>query len=561
METTPKSTSTITADVIAGLTASIPSVPDAMASGVLAGISPIYGLYGLMIGTPIAALFTGSAFMSVVTTSAMAITIGTALGGYQGQEQIAALVTIALVIGVLQLAAGLLRLGFLVRFVSNAVMTGFLSGLGVLIVLSQLGDLTGYSSEFSNKVIKAVDLFLHPTQVDIPTTIVGLSAIGLIIIFDRTRLRKFSMLLALLLVALLPIIFGWNSVLLVGDTASIPPGLPKPVIPTPIFNLDLITVGIAVAIIGLVQGAGISLGYPNPDGKYPDVSRDFVGQGIANLAVSLFQGLPVGGSLSSTALVVSAGAKTLLANIFTGLFAIVAVLLFAPVIEVLPMAGLAAILVIAGVQSIKIPRIQTVWQTGPASRGVMIFTFVATLALPLQYAVFLGVLLSFVMHIYRSAEKLEIMEIVPLEGGRYEERLAPKQLPSNQVILLSPRGSLFFAGASEFEEDLPAIESAERPVVLLRLRGIDEIGSTFLRVIARYAENLNANQGKLMLVGVSEPVYHQLDKTGLLDQLGKENIYIVSSIMGDSALNAIKDANAWLGQRDIESDSRDPNDA
>jgi sulfate permease, SulP family len=561
METTPKSTSTITTDVIAGLTASIPSVPDAMASGVLAGISPIYGLYGLMIGTPIAALFTGSAFMSVVTTSAMAITIGTALVGYQGQEQIAALVTIALVIGVVQLAAGLLRLGFLVRFVSNAVMTGFLSGLGVLIVLSQLGDLTGYSSEFSNKVIKAVDLFLHPTQVDIPTTIVGLSAIALILIFDRTRLRKFSMLLALLLVALLPIIFGWNSVLLVGDTASIPPGLPKPVIPTPIFNLDLITVGIAVAIIGLVQGAGISLGYPNPDGKYPDVSRDFVGQGIANLAVSLFQGLPVGGSLSSTALVVSAGAKTRLANIFTGLFAIVAVLLFAPVIEVLPMSGLAAILVIAGVQSIKLPRIQTVWQTGSASRVVMIFTFITTLALPLQYAVFLGVLLSFVMHIYRSAEKLEIMEIVPLEGGRYEERLAPKQLPSNQVILLSPRGSLFFAGAAEFEEDLPAIGSAERPVVLLRLRGIDEIGSTFLRVITRYAENLNANQGKLVLVGVSEPVYHQLDKTGLLDQLGKENIYKASSILGDSALNAIKDADAWLGQGDIESDSQDRNDA
>jgi SulP family sulfate permease len=561
METTPKSTSTITTDVIAGLTASIPSVPDAMASGVLAGISPIYGLYGLMIGTPIAALFTGSAFMSVVTTSAMAITIGTALVGYQGQEQIAALVTIALVIGVVQLAAGLLRLGFLVRFVSNAVMTGFLSGLGVLIVLSQLGDLTGYSSEFSNKVIKAVDLFLHPTQVDIPTTIVGLSAIALILIFDRTRLRKFSMLLALLLVALLPIIFGWNSVLLVGDTASIPPGLPKPVIPTPIFNLDLITVGIAVAIIGLVQGAGISLGYPNPDGKYPDVSRDFVGQGIANLAVSLFQGLPVGGSLSSTALVVSAGAKTRLANIFTGLFAIVAVLLFAPVIEVLPMSGLAAILVIAGVQSIKLPRIQTVWQTGSASRVVMIFTFITTLALPLQYAVFLGVLLSFVMHIYRSAEKLEIMEIVPLEGGRYEERLAPKQLPSNQVILLSPRGSLFFAGAAEFEEDLPAIGSAERPVVLLRLRGIDEIGSTFLRVITRYAENLNANQGKLVLVGVSEPVYHQLDKTGLLDQLGKENIYKASSILGDSALNAIKDADAWLGQGDFESDSQDRNDA
>jgi len=216
------------------------------------------------------------------------------------------------------------------------------------------------------------------------------------------------------------------------------------------------------------------------------------------------------------------------------------------VIEVLPMAGLAAILIIAGVQSIKLPRIQTVWRTSPASRGVMIFTFIATLILPIQYAVFLGVLLSFVMHIYRSADKLEVIEIVPLEGGRYEERPAPEQLPSNQVVILSPKGSVFFAGAAEFEEDLPSVEDAERTVVILRLRGMDEIGSTFLRVLKRYAANLNANQGKLVLVGVSEPVYQQLDKTGLLDLIGKENVYQATSIMGDSALDAYQDATAWL---------------
>ena len=555
MENSKKNKSTISADMVAGLTASIPSIPDAMASGVLAGLNPVVGLYGMMIGTPIAALFTSSAFMTVGTTSAMAITIGPALTGYQGEEQIAALVTIALVIGFVQVMAGLLRLGFLVRFVSNAVMTGFLSGLGVLIILSQLGDLTGYSSEFSNKVVKAVDLLLHLDQVDIPTTIIGLAAIALILLFDRTRLNKFSMLLALVIVAFLPVIFSWDTVTLVGDTADIPAGFPKPVLPTLIFDLELITVGIAVAIIGLVQGAGVSMGYANPDGKYPDISKDFVGQGIANTAVSLFQGLPVGGSLSSTALVVSAGAKTRLANVFTGLIAIIAVLLFAPMIEKLPMAGLAAILIIAGVQSIKVPRIQNVWQVNNASRGVMIFTFIATLVVPIQNAVFLGVLLSFVMHIYRSADRLEIIEIVPLDGGRYQERPAPKQLTSDQAIVLTPKGSLFFAGATEFEENLPVIGDAKRAVVLLRLRGIDEVGSTFLRVITRYAENLVENGGKLVLVGVSEPVYHQLQKTGLLDQLGEENVYRSTSIVGDSSLSAYQDAKVWLEEKKKNIDS------
>ena len=554
---TPKSNrSTLSTDLVAGLTAAIPSVPDAMASGVLAGINPIYGLYGLMIGTPIAALFTGSALMSVVTTSAISITIGAGLVNYNDEAKLQALVTVALVIGVVQVIAGLLRLGVLVRFVSNAVMTGFLSGLGVLVVLSQLGDLTGYASEYPNKVAKAIDLLLHLGQVDIPTTIVGLSAIALILVLDRTRLNKFSMLLALIIVAIPPLLLGWDSVVLVGDTADIPPGLPRPVIPAPIFNLELITLGIAVAIIGMVQGAGISMGYPNPDGKYPDISRDFTGQGIANLAVSLFQGLPVGGSLSSTALVVSAGARTRLANIFTGLFAILVVVLFGPLIEMLPMAGLAAILIIAGVQSIKMPRIITVWQTGAAPRAVMVFTFIVTLMVPVQVAVVLGVLLSFIMQIYRSSEKLDVMEIVPEPGGRLLERLAPPRLPDRQVLLLAPKGSLFFAGASEFAEDLPQVENARGTVVLLRLRGVDEVGSTFLRVVTRYAAQLEANQGKLVLTGVSQRVYRQLEKTSIIERLGRENIYLATPYLNESSLKAYQEAVAWLHEKTEPSDAR-----
>ncbi|MGD8473883.1 MAG: SulP family inorganic anion transporter [Anaerolineae bacterium] len=188
---TDQTRSTLTVDLLAGLTAAIPSIPDAMASGVLAGVSPLYGLYGLMIGTPIAALFAGSVFMSVVTTSAMGIAVRDALTGYQGEQQIKALVTVALVVGLFQVAAGLLRLGFLTRFVSNSVMTGFLSGLALLIILSQLGDMSGYSSAapwtHGNKVLQAVDLVLHFRQVHLPTLLVGLAALGIIVGLERTR--------------------------------------------------------------------------------------------------------------------------------------------------------------------------------------------------------------------------------------------------------------------------------------------------------------------------------------------------------------------------------------
>ena len=176
----------------------------------------------------------------------------------------------------------------------------------------------------------------------------------------------------------------------------------------------------------------------------------------------------------------------------------------------------------------------------------MIFTFIATLALPLQYAVFLGVLLSILVHVFRSAERVEISEIVPLEGGRYEERPAPKELPSRQVIALFPRGSLFFAGAAEFEDNLPAVGDAQGMVVVLGLRGRNEIGSTFLRIIERYAESIKASQGKLVLAGVGEQVYTQLEKTGVLSSLGSENVYRATSILGESADVAIEDARQWL---------------
>lgn len=544
--------STVVADLMAGLTAAIPSIPDAMASGVLAGVSPLYGLYGLMIGTPIAALFTGSAFMSVVTTSAMGIAVRDALAGYQDEQQIKALVTVALVVGLFQVAAGLLRLGFLTRFVSNSVMTGFLSGVALLIVLSQLGDISAYSSTAAwtrgNKVLQAVDLVLHFRQIHLPTLLVGLTALGIIVGLERTRLRPFSMLVALVVAALLVPLLGLDAVALVGDTSEIPAGLPQPYLPVPILDLELIVSAMAVGIIGLVQGAGISSSYPNPDGKYPDVSRDFVGQGAANLAVSLFRGLPVGGSISSTALVVGAGAKSRWANVFTGLFAILAVLLLGNQIERLPMTALAAMLVYAGFTSFNRERIRAVWETSLVSRGVMLFTFVAVLVLPIQTAVFVGVGLQILLHTFRAAERVDIVQIVPLENGQYQEVPPPTRLPDAQVTILTPLGSLFFAGAVEFEEDLPSAAEAHRAVVIVRLRGRKEVGSTFLRVIERYARVLEKNGGKLILVGVSQPVHEQLRRTGMLAELGAENVYLATGFLGESAQQAWADAHTWLSE-------------
>ena len=133
-------------DMLAGLIAAIAAIPDGMASATLAGVNPVYGLYNLMVGTPIGALFTSSVYMAVINTSAMALVVLEALQGFSDEEQIKALVTLTVLVGVFQLILALLKLGYLTRFVSNSVMRGFLTGIGVVIVLSQLSDFTGYAA-------------------------------------------------------------------------------------------------------------------------------------------------------------------------------------------------------------------------------------------------------------------------------------------------------------------------------------------------------------------------------------------------------------------------------
>ena len=178
----------------------------------------------------------------------------------------------------------------------------------------------------------------------------------------------------------------------------------------------------------------------------------------------------------------------------------------------------------------------------------MLFTFVAVLALPIQTAVFVGVGLQILLHIFRSAERVDVVQIVPLENGQYQEDPPPTRLPDGQVTILMPLGSLFFAGAAEFEEDLPSAEEARRAVVVLRLRGRKEVGSTFLRVIDRYNKTLRKNGGKLMLIGVSQPVYDQMRRTGMLADFGEENVYLATRVLGESAQQAWADARTWLSE-------------
>jgi SulP family sulfate permease len=539
---------TLLNDAVTGLVMAVINVPQALANGVLAGVNPVFGLYSMIVGTTVAAFVTASVFMNVDSTSATALTAGEALAGVTSEEHLGYLVVLGLLVGLFMLVFGLLKLGFLVRFVSNAVMTGFLSGLGVLTVLGQVGDLTNYYSEAGNKVFRAIDTFLHFGQIDLPTLFIGLATIVTIVLVERTPLKRYAYLVALALVTILVPLLGLESVTLVGDTTNIPRTIPIPHLPQLSLVPSLILPALAIALIALVQAAGVSQSVPNPDGEYPDPSGDFRGQGIANIAVGLSGGIPVGGSVSGTALVRSSGAQSRWANIFTGLFGLVVVLLFAPVVELIPLAALAGLLVTVGAGMVNVPRLRTVWNTGAAPLTIMLITFVATLFTPIQVAVALGVMLHILLYIFRSAEAVRLERIVPQEDGTFVEGDVPKALPSGEIVVLQPIGSLFFAGVAELEEHLPKVGQAQEAVVIIRLRDRDEVGSTFIRTIERYLKSLQTGGNVLMLEGLSEKVLDQLRRTDLLNLIGEENVFLGQPQHGASLRQALAAAEEWLAR-------------
>ncbi len=545
----------LVSDLVAGLTFAIVNVPQAMGHALLATVNPIVGIYTLMIAVPVGAIFTGSVFMNVSTTSALSVAAGSGLADVPANQRMEALAVMVLLVGVIQLLAGLFRLGFMLRFVSNAVMVGFLNGVAVLIILGQLGDLTGFSSPYQNSAARALHLLINPTQVVVPTTIIGVLTLVLIVALLATRWGRFAfiiaiaaatLLLAILSNPLLPSAAMFGEVPTVGDITTIPRSLPRLVLPNPSFVLPMLVPALSVAIIGLIQGAGVSQGTPNPDGKLPNVSRDFFGQGAANLATSFAGGLPAGGSISGTALIMGAGARSRWTNIFAGLFVALVVLAFAPLVEWVPMPALAALLIVAGFQGLRVEQAVLAWRTGRVTAAVMVITFAATLLVPLQFAVLLGVALSIVLHVVRASSKVVVTEWALQPNGFPIEREPPRNAPSNQFTLLYVYGSLFFATAGTIEEMLPKVDESDRAVVAIIVRGEPELGSTFMNVIQRYAASLKARNGRLMLVGVDPAVRDQLARTGQLAIIGADNLFMAKPLIGAAMNEAAQAAFRWL---------------
>jgi SulP family sulfate permease len=499
-----------------------------------------------MVGTFVGAMATGAAFMTVQATGAMATIIRDVPEVHSGEDPARALFTLSIVTGIIMLIAGFLKLGNLLRWVSNAVMVGFINAVGVNIVLGQLDIFTGYESQGANRVLRTLDLVLNLGQIHLPTLVIGLGTIALIILLEKTRLGPMGLVVGVVASSLAVPLLDWD-VLQLNDITQVPRLLPAPLLPSLGAVPALLVPAAALAFVALVQGAGISSNFPNPGGKYAEPSRDFVGQGLANIASGIWQGMPVGGSMSATALVKAAGAKSRAANLVAGVVMAISILLLGPVVGHIAMPALAGLLMIVGFRTIKPANLKAMWRTGATQATVMAVTFTLTMIIPLQNAVLVGVGISVILYVIRQSNRIRIKRWQIDDAGRIREVDAPPEVGANEVVVLVPYGSLFFAAAPLFDKALPQVtDSTRHSVVILRLRGQSDVGATFMEVLVRYAGSLRRAGSKLMIVSDDQQMLDQFTVTGVTQAVGAENIYTSDEWLGTTVTRAYRDAQAWV---------------
>jgi SulP family sulfate permease len=533
------------ADIVAGLPGAIGSVPDGMAAAVLVGVNPVQGLYAGFAGPIAGGLSSSTRLMVITTTSAASLAAGSALKSVPAGQRPEALLLLVLMAGLALVAAGLVGAGRYTRFVSYSVMIGFLTGISVNIVCGQVADLTGATAQGDFPLAKAIDVLTHPGRIDLASLLTGLGALAILLVLARTRMAVVSALIALAIPTIVVVLAGADSVARVGDSGAIPRGIPLPHLPDlSLFSFSLVTGALAVAAIVLVQGAGVAEAAPNEDGTASDANRDIIAQGVGNLASGFFRGLPVGGSVGQTALNVSAGGRTRWAAIWSGVWMLVILALFSGLVAKVAMPTLGAILIFAAVGSLRPAEVATIWRTGLTSRVAIVTTFAATLFLPVAAAVGIGVALSLLLQLNTEAMDLTVVELVPRDGGQFEERPAPATLTSHHVTVLDVYGSLLYAGSRTLQAHLPDPAGTQAPAVVLRLRGRTSLGATFIKVASDYADRLAGVGGRLYLSGLQPSLTERLHRTGTID--GPMRAFEATPIVGESTREAYLDAESWL---------------
>ncbi len=530
-------TETVKSDLISGLTVAIVVVPQAVAFASIAGMPPQYGLYAGMIPPIIAAFFGSSWHLMSGPTTAASIVLLTSLSLFaepMSPHYISLALTLTFMVGVLELALGLARMGTLVNFISHSVVVGFTTGAAILIASKQLKNFFGIPIPRDGNLFTTL---VHFWQ-QVPHTNGYILAIALVTFLSGMAVKRYFPKIPFLIVALLAgsflgvalnVLFG-NGATAIKTVGALPQTLPP--LSMPDFSLrtikDLAPAALAMTLFALTEAVSIGRALGIRSGQLIDGNQEFIGQGLSNIAGSFFSAYVATGSFNRSSLNYQAGAKTPMSAMIAGTLEIFIVLAIAPLVAYLPTAAMAGILFIVAWGLIDIPAIKHIFSSTNSERSIFSVTFLSALFLDLEFAILAGILLSLMLYLMR-ASRPRIVTRIPdpnlpnrkfsSEGGHLKE--------CPQLHIMRIDGSLFFGSVAYIREKFARLEQdhPQQKHLAIVAQGIGFVDIAGADALANEAERRRADGGGLYLINVKSGLWESLDECHAIDRINPNNFF------------------------------------
>ena len=531
---------TLRADAIAGAIGAVVVLPQGVAFATIAGMPPEYGLYAAIVPAIIAALFGSSWHLVSGPTTAISIVIYSTMStlaepftpAYVELVLLATFIT-----GVFQLAMGLARLGVLVNFISHTVVVGFTAGAGLLIAGTQIQHFFGIDMERGMSFAESVHAFLTRFEdIDWYVTLVGL-----VTLLTGTTVRrlfpKFPYMIAAMLVgtlfalglAAIPDLLDYEIPTVTALSAALPQ------FSMPQFSLEALrktaSIAVAITMLGLTEAVSISRAIALRSEQRVNGNQEFIGQGLSNLAGAFFSAYASSGSFNRSGLNYEAGAKTPLASVFAAVMLIAILLLVAPYARYLPIPTMAAILFLVAWGLIDFKAIRGIIRTSRSETAVLVVTLVATLTAQLEFAIYIGILLSLMLYLSRTSRP-RIVDVKPDPAEHSDLFTTQSGLPDcPQIKIVRVNGSIFFGAVDHVQRVMQEIDS-QKPTqkhLLIDATGVNFIDVAGAEMLAVEAKRRRRLGGGLYLYRVNEEVRRLLERGGYLEDIGKDNIFPVKA--------------------------------
>ncbi|WP_282162242.1 SulP family inorganic anion transporter [Ulvibacterium marinum] len=523
-------------DLMAGFTVGIILIPQGMAYAMIAGLPPVYGLYASLVPVLVYVFLGTSRQLSVGPVAMDSLLVAAGLGALSitGLENyIAMAVFMAFLVGAIQLILGLLRMGFLVNFLSKPVISGFTSAAALIIIFSQLKHLLGISvensSHFHELVGRVLEKAMETNLLDF--TIGGL---GIVIILSLKKWNpKIPGILLVVILGILAVFALQLEPYGVHIVGRIPRGLPSFQIPRINLNnlMDLWPIALTLALVGYTETISIGKSLEGKSGRETmDANQELVALGSSNVVASFFQSYPIAASFSRSAINQESGAKTNLASMFSVVLVVTVLLFLTPIFYYLPNAVLASIIMVSVFGLIDVSYPKELWTYRRDEFMVLTITFLITLFIGIPQGILIGVLFSLVLMVYKSSKPhfAVLGRIKESDYYRNIDRFSNEIEVRNELLIVRFDAQLYFGNKDYFKKQLFKHIKAKGPglqAVILNAEPINYIDSTATQMLVRIIEELHQKNIQFYMARATGPTRDIIFSSALIDVLGKEFLF------------------------------------